>query len=156
MNDFNVLMKLLIKRGYPNKEFISTCDLIGYDYYGFLEGLVHNFGEDKASEFINKTLNKLEAFGKGIKIDLGGEEYVYLQIIDFAFGLEEETDRLYIDFGWGDSRIQLNGGKYITLKDLDDEDDFSDEDRDNIYDWIKERAGDQIFSVTGFLLEWGI
>jgi len=149
---------VLTKFNYPNKDDFHTLSrLSGYESDSFIGDLVEELGEEGAYKFINKSFEKLETPGKGIRIDFDSGEYVYLIIEDVYIDLDESDDSVMIDFLWGENMFYDEDGNQTTLDKMDDESDFSDFDNlDDFYDWMKNGAADYIYGKTGINVWWGI
>lgn len=156
MNKFKFLLKVLSTQGYPNPKLRSIKKALGYNGEDFLIDLTSELGIKKAEEFIRKTLEKLSEPNTQdytIKVPLKGyvDSFVELIIYDFYIDDEESETDIIINYGFGDSRIVHPGdGVAKTLDDISDEadmgnwadyQDFLDDIRGNIYDYIANRCG---------------
>ena len=129
--------------GYPNSSVNSIANSINYELDNFLPDLVEEVGEIKADEFVERTLNKLSEDGKGIRVPLSNDKYIYLQIHQSRIDLEETEDAVLIDWSWGDSRLGAldeDGNEYeATLEEIYDNMDMGDwGDYDEMIDNIKD------------------
>jgi len=152
-NDLLQALKVFKKFGYPNENFRSLTNMVGYNSDSFIEDLIETLGMDKTQNFIKQTIEKLEKDGQ-IYIPLWSEgEYVYLDIIDFNID-EDDLSCVFIEWTWGDSKILDDNNNLVTLSDLDEDNDPWD--LDDFYDHLKESVSDYISKKTGFDLCWGI
>jgi hypothetical protein len=156
MTDLNRFLKVMNKMGYPNPNIISIARSMDYDLDNFLLDLVEEVGEEKANEFTDRALSKLNQDGKGIRVPLDSKNhnYIYLEIHQSKIGLDESDDSVLIDWSWGDNRltgVDENGEEYdSTMDEIYDNigigewgefDEMIDVIRDECYDFIRENCG---------------
>jgi hypothetical protein len=156
MTDLNRFLKVMNKLGYPNPNIISIARSMDYNLDNFLLDLVEEVGEEKANEFIDKALSKLNQDGKGIRVPLDSEnhKYIYLEIHQSRINLDETEDAVLIDWSWGDNRltgVDENGEEYdsnmdeiyenLGMGEWGEFDEMIDNIRDGCYDFIRENCG---------------
>ena len=101
MMDFNVILKILNKRGgYPNKNLDTFLDVFNMRKFDFLKSMVDKFGKEGAEQFIQNSLRNKSREGR-IRISPG--EYV-------APGYEKES---FIELDLDDVTV--------TIEDVDNE-----------------------------------
>jgi hypothetical protein len=101
MMDFNVILKILNKRGgYPNKNLDTFLDVFNMRKFDFLKSMVDKFGKEGAEQFIQNSLRNRSREGR-IRISPG--EYV-------APGYEKES---FIELDLDDVTV--------TIEDVDNE-----------------------------------
>jgi hypothetical protein len=101
MMDFNVILKILNKRGgYPNKNLDTFLDVFNMRKFDFLKSMVDKFGKEGAEQFIQNSLRNRSKEGR-IRISPG--EYV-------APGYEKES---FIELDLDDVTV--------TIEDVDNE-----------------------------------
>ena len=101
MMDFNVILKILNKRGgYPNKNLDTFLDVFNMKKFDFLRLMVEKFGKEGAEQFIQNSLRNKSKEGR-IRVSPG--EYV-------APGYEKES---FIE-------LDLDNVK-ATIEDIDNE-----------------------------------
>jgi hypothetical protein len=138
MMDFNVILKILNKRGgYPNKNLDTFLDVFGMKKFDFLKSMVDKFGKEGAEQFIQNSLRNKSREGK-IRISAG--EYV-------APGYENES---FIELDLDDVQVKIEDveNEYwqtVELKNWDISD-------SNIV--VETEDGEiEIYDVDGFLEE---
>jgi hypothetical protein len=154
MSELNRFLRVMNKMGYPSPDTISIARSMDYDLDNFLPDLVEEVGEERADEFTEKALEKLSENGKGIRIPLGDNKYIYLQIHQSRLDLEETETQVLIDWSWGDSKltgVDEDGNEYdATLDELYDNigmgewgdwDEMIDNLKDESYDYIRNHCG---------------
>jgi hypothetical protein len=154
MSNLNTFLRVMNKMGYPNPNTVSIARSMDYDLDNFLPDLVEEVGEERADEFTEKTLEKLSENGKGIRVPLGDERYIYLQIYQSRFDLEETETQVLIDWSWGDNKltgVDEDGNEYYaTLDELYDNigmgewgewDEMMDNIKSECYDYIRDNCG---------------
>jgi hypothetical protein len=154
MSNIKTFLKVMSKMGYPNSSVNSIANSINYELDNFLPDLVEEVGEIKSDEFVERTLNKLSEDGKGIRVPLSNDKYIYLQIHQSRIDLEETEDAVLIDWSWGDSRLGAldeDGNEYeatleeiydnMDMGDWGDYDEMIDNIKDSCYDFIQENCG---------------
>jgi hypothetical protein len=154
MSELNRFLRVMNKMGYPSPDTISIARSMDYDLDNFLPDLVEEVGEERADEFTEKALEKLSENGKGIRIPLGDNKYIYLQIYQSRLDLEETETQVLIDWSWGDSKltgVDEDGNEYdATLDELYDNigmgewgdwDEMIDNLKDESYDYIRNHCG---------------
>lgn len=154
MSELNRFLRVMNKMGYPSPDTISIARSMDYDLDNFLPDLVEEVGEERADEFTEKALEKLSENGKGIRIPLGDNKYIYLQIYQSRLDLEETETQVLIEWGWGDSKltgVNEDGNEYdATLDELYDNigmgewgdwDEMIDNLKDESYDYIRNHCG---------------
>lgn len=156
MTDLNRFLKVMNKLGYPNPNIISIAQSMDYDLDNFLLDLVEEVGEEKANEFTDKALSKLNQDGKGIRVPLDDENhnYIYLEIHQSKIGLDETDDSVLIDWSWGDNLltgVDENGEEYdsnmdeiyenLGIGEWGEFDEMLDNIRDECYDFIRDNCG---------------
>ena len=154
MSELNRFLRVMNKMGYPSPDTISIARSMDYDLDNFLPDLVEEVGEERADEFTEKALEKLSENGKGIRIPLGDNKYIYLQIYQSRLDLEETETQVLIEWGWGDSKltgVDEDGNEYdATLDELYDNigmgewgdwDEMIDNLKDESYDYIRNHCG---------------
>lgn len=142
--------------GYPNPKLDSIFYAVDYDSEYFLQDLTNELGIQKAEEFVRKTLDKLSEPNTQdytIKVPLNYylNSWVELEIYDFYIDDEEAENDIIINYGWGKTKItHPENGVVKTLEDISDEadmgnwadyQDFLDEIRGNVYNFIQKRCG---------------
>ena len=154
MSELNRFLRVMNKMGYPSPDTISIARSMDYDLDNFLPDLVEEVGEERADEFTEKTLEKLSENGKGIRIPLGDNKYIYLQIYQSRLDLEETETQVLIDWSWGDSKltgVDEDGNEYdATLGELYDNigmgewgdwDEMIDNIKNECYDYVRDNCG---------------
>jgi hypothetical protein len=154
MSNLNTFLRVMNKMGYPNPNTESIARSMDYDLDNFLPDLVDEVGEERADEFTEKSLEKLSENGKGIRIPLGDDKYVYLQIYQSRLDLEETETQVLINWSWGDSKltgVDEDGNEYdATLQELYDNigmgewgdwDEMIDNIKNECYDYIRDNCG---------------
>lgn len=139
MMDFNVILKILNKRGgYPNKNLDTFLDVFNMKKFDFLKSMVDKFGKEGAEQFIQNNLRKKSREGK-IRISAG--EYV-------APGYENESF-IELDLDNVKATIEDIGNEYwqtVELKNWNISD-------SNIV--VETEDGEiEIYDVDGFLEEF--
>jgi hypothetical protein len=95
MMDFNVILKILNKRGgYPNKNLDTFLDVFNMRKFDFLKSMVNKFGKEGAEQFIQNSLRNRSREGR-IRISPG--EYV-------APGYENES---FIELDLDDVQVKI-------------------------------------------------
>jgi hypothetical protein len=120
MSNIKTFLKVMSKMGYPNSSVNSIANSINYELDNFLPDLVEEVGEIKSDEFVERTLNKLSEDGKGIRVPLSNDKYIYLQIHQSRIDLEETEDAVLIDWSFGENKltgVDENGEEYDTTMD---------------------------------------
>ena len=107
MSNIKTFLKVMSKVGYPNSSVISIANSIDYDLDNFLPDLVEEVGEIKADEFVERTLNKLSEDGKGIRVPLTNNNYIYLQIYQPSIDLDETDSSVLIDWSFGENKLTV-------------------------------------------------
>jgi hypothetical protein len=64
MSELNKFLKVMNKMGYPNPNTKSIARSMDYDLDEFLPNLVEEVGEERAEEFTENALSKLNEDGK--------------------------------------------------------------------------------------------
>jgi hypothetical protein len=154
MSELNRFLRVMNKMGYPSPDTISIARSMDYDLDNFLPDLVEEVGEERADEFTEKALEKLSENGKGIRIPLGDNKYIYLQIHQSRLDLEETETQVLIDWSWGDSKltgVDEDGNEYdATLGELYDNigmgewgdwDEMIDNIKNECYDYVRDNCG---------------
>jgi hypothetical protein len=156
MSNLNTFLKVMTKMGYPNSSTMSIAKSIDYDLDNFLSDLVEEFGEERADEFTERALSKLNKDGKGIRVPLDDENhnYIYLEIHQSRIDLDETEDAVLIDWSWGDNvltGVDGNGEEYdsnmdeiydnIGMGEWGEFDEMIDNIRDECYDYIRNNCG---------------
>ena len=139
MMDFNVILKILNKRGgYPNKNLDTFLDVFNMRKFDFLKSMVDKFGKEGAEQFIQNSLRNKSREGR-IRISAG--EYV-------APGYENES---FIELDLDDVTV--------TIEDVDNEywhnvvlEDWNVSDSNIV---VETEDGEiEIYDVYGFLEEF--
>jgi hypothetical protein len=139
MMDFNVILKILNKRGgYPNKNLDTFLDVFNMRKFDFLKSMVDKFGKEGAEQFIQNSLRNRSREGR-IRISAG--EYV-------APGYENES---FIELDLDDVTV--------TIEDVDNEywhnvvlEDWNVSDSNIV---VETEDGEiEIYDVYGFLEEF--
>lgn len=151
MSELNKFLKVMNKMGYPNPNTKSIARSMDYDLDEFLPNLVEEVGEERTNEFVENALSKLSKDGKGIKIFLNDNEYIYLEIYESRIDLDETEDSVLIHWSWGDSHLfDENEQEYKTIEEMyedigmgewSDWDDMIDSFKNECYDFIKDNCG---------------
>lgn len=154
MSELNTFLRVINKMGYPNPSTASIARSMDYNLDNFLPDLVAEVGEERADEFTEKALEKLSENGKGIRIPLESDRYIYLIIYDTKINLDETETQVFINWGWGDSKltgVDEDGNEYdATLQELYDDigmgewgewDEMIDNLKDESYDYIRNHCG---------------
>jgi hypothetical protein len=154
MSELNRFLRVMNKMGYPSPDTISIARSMDYDLDNFLPDLVEEVGEERADEFTEKALEKLSENGKGIRIPLGDNKYIYLQIHQSRLDLEETETQVLIDWSWSDSKltgVDEDGNEYdATLGELYDNigmgewgdwDEMIDNIKNECYDYVRDNCG---------------
>jgi hypothetical protein len=155
MSELNRFLKVMNRMGYPNPSTITIARSMDYDLDMLLTDLVDEVGEERAEEFTENALEKLSEDGKGIRIPLGNDRYIYLQIFQSRIDLDEMETSVLIDWSWGDSKltgVNEDGNEYdATIEELYDNIGMGDwGEWDEMVDEIKEMAYDHIKLNCGF------
>jgi hypothetical protein len=154
MTNLNTFLRVMNKMGYPNPNTESIARSMDYDLDNFLPDLVEEVGEERADDFTEKALEKLSENGKGIRIPLGDERYIYLQIHQSRLDLDETETQVLIDWSFGENKltgVDEDGNEYdSTLNDLYDNigmgdwgdwDEMIDNIKNECYDYIRDNCG---------------
>lgn len=157
--DFKVLLKFLLKTGYPTDDFYFVTKSIDYNTDNFLSDMVDSLGEDGAYDFINKALDEISD-ENGIRIDLSDlyrtDSWVYIIVKNFYIDLNETEECILVRTEWGKSRIEHpSDGEVKTIQEIESDLDMGDySEYYDFLDSIKEEANLQISSKTGFCFWW--
>jgi len=154
MNDLNRFLKVMTKMGYPNPNIISIARSMDYDLDDFIPNLVEEFGEEGTDEFTERALRKLSEDGKGIRVPLGNDRYIYIYIHQSRIDLDETETQVLIDWSFGENKltgVDEDGNEYdSTLNDLYDNigmgdwgdwDEMIDNIKNECYDYIRDNCG---------------
>jgi hypothetical protein len=154
MNDLNRFLKVMTKMGYPNPNIISIAMSMDYDLDDFIPNLVEEFGEEGTDEFTERALRKLSEDGKGIRVPLGNDRYIYIYIHQSRIDLNETETQVLIDWSFGENKltgVDEDGNEYdSTLNDLYDNigmgdwgdwDEMIDNIKNECYDYIRDNCG---------------
>lgn len=158
-HDFKLLMKFLLKTGYPTDNFEFVTKSINYDTNNFLRDMVESLGEDGAYDFVNKALDEISD-ENGIRVDLkniyGTDSWVYIIVDNFNIDLDESGQCILMRSSWGKSRIEHpHDGVVATVQEIESELDMGDySDYYDFLDSIRDEANEQISSKTGFCFWW--
>jgi hypothetical protein len=155
MSNIKTFLKVMSKMGYPNSSVNSIANSINYELDNFLPDLVEEVGEIKADEFVERTLNKLSEDGKGIRVPLSNDKYIYLQIHQSRIDLEETETQVLVDWSFGENKltgVDGAGHEYdTTMDELYDDIDMGEwGDWDEMIDNIKEECYDYVRDNCGF------
>lgn len=154
MSELKKFLKVMSKLGYPNPNTESIARSMGYDLDEFLPELVEEVGKERAEEFTENALSKLSEDGKGIRISLNDNNYIYLQIYQSRIDLDETETQVLIDWGWGENKltgVDENGDEYdstmgeiydnIGMGDWGEWDEMVDNIKSECYDHIRDNCG---------------
>lgn len=139
MMDFNVILKILNKRGgYPNKNLDTFLDVFNLKKFNFLKLMVDKFGKEGAEQFIQ---NSLREKSREDKIRISAGKYV-------APGYENESF-IELDLDYVTAKIEDVENEYwqtVELKNWNISD-------SNII--VETEDGEiEIYDVDGFLEEF--
>ena len=154
MTNLNTFLRVMNKMGYPNPNTTTIARSMDYDLDNFLPNLVDEVGEERADEFTEKALEKLSEEGKGIRVPLENDRYVYLIIYDSRLDLEETETQVLISWGFGENKltgVDEDGNEYdstldelydnIGMGDWGDWDEMIDNIKDECYEHIRDNCG---------------
>lgn len=154
MNDLNRFLKVMTKMGYPNPNIISIARSMDYDLDDFIPNLVEEFGEEGTDEFTERALRKLSEDGKGIRVPLGDDRYIYLYVEQSRIDLDETETQVLIDWSFGENKltgVDEDGNEYdstlnglydnIGMGDSGDWDEMIDDIKNECYDYIRDNCG---------------
>jgi hypothetical protein len=154
MNDLNRFLKVMAKMGYPSPNTVLIAKSMDYDLDEFLIDLVDEVGEERTDEFVEDALSKLSEDGKGIRVPLNNNNYIYLHIYQSRIDLNETDNAVLVDWGWGENKltgVDENGNEfdstmdelydYIGMGDWGEWDEMIDSIQDECYDYIKNNCG---------------
>jgi hypothetical protein len=154
MSELNKFLKVMNKMGYPNPNTKSIARSMDYDLDEFLLDLVEEVGKERAEEFTENALSKLSENGKGIRVPLNDNNYIYLQIYESRIDLDETETQVLIDWGWGENTltgVDENGDEYdstmdeiyynIGMGEWGEWDDMIDNIKGECYHYIRDNCG---------------
>jgi hypothetical protein len=155
MNDLNRFLKVMTKMGYPNPNTVSIARSMDYDLDNFLIDLVDEIGEIKSNEFVERAFEKLSKDGKGIRVPLDDNNYIYLNIYQSRIDFNETDNDVLINWSWGENKltgVDENGDEYdSTMDELYDDIGMGDwGEWDEMIENIKNECYDHINKYCGF------
>ena len=155
--EFKKVLKILAREGYPNPNLDNIFDAIDYDGEWFLSDLVKHLGEQGATEFVGKALNKLSS-GTHSDIQIKIPEivgypgsWVYIIIHSFHIELYETETDVLVNYSWGDNKIIDDEGNETTIAEMSDNLDLGEmNDWEDFIDWLRSAAYNYISTRCGF------
>ena len=152
-------LKILQKAGYPNTnpDTITIANAASYPLESFIKNLSEEIGMEGTQEFIEKVFSSLGlTYHPGLKLELGGGDYMHLIINDFDLveGEGEDITEVWIHYSFGENRLTINETP-TTLADIWDEADMGDigEVSDIQYE-IQDEFRDYIYTKTGIIIHF--
>jgi len=152
-------LKILQKAGYPNTnpDTITIANAASYPLESFIKNLYEEIGMGGTQEFIEKVFSSLGlTYHPGLKLELGGGDYMHLIINDFDLveGEGEDITEVWIHYSFGENRLTINETP-TTLADIWDEADMGDigEVSDIQYE-IQDEFRDYIYTKTGIIIHF--
>jgi len=152
-------LKILQKAGYPNTnpDTITIANAASYPLESFIKNLSEEIGMGETQEFIEKVFSSLGlTYHPGLKLELGGGDYMHLIINDFDLveGEGEDITEVWIHYSFGENRLTINETP-TTLADIWDEADMGDmgEVSDIQYE-IQDEFRDYIYTKTGIIIHF--
>jgi hypothetical protein len=141
--------------GYPNPNTVSIARSMDYDLDNFLIDLVNEIGEIKSNEFVERAFEKLSKDGKGIRVPLDDNNYIYLNIYQSRIDFNETDNDVLINWSWGENKltgVDENGDEYdSTMDELYDDIGMGDwGEWDEMIENIKNECYDHIKKYCGF------
>ena len=154
MSKVKTFLKVLNKVGYPNPDTKSIAKMIGYDLYEFIPDLVDEVGKDNAESFVKNAISKLST-KDGIKVNLSGNEYVYVIIDKSWIKIDPSGNDVSIDYRWGDSKLlaadEEENEVYKTIEEIGEDIGMGEwPDYDDLIDHIKDQFYKLILNNCGF------
>ena len=152
-------LKILQKAGYPNTnpDTITIANAASYPLESFIKNLYEEIGMGGTQEFIEKVFSSLGlTYHPGLKLELGGGDYMHLIINDFDLveGEGEDITEVWIHYSFGENRLTINETP-TTLADIWDEADMGDMGEDGeIQDEIQDEFRDYIYTKTGIIIHF--
>jgi hypothetical protein len=153
-------LKFLQKSGYPNTnvDAITIATAASYPLERFIKDLSEEIGMEGTHEFVEKVFSSLGlTYEPGLKLDLGGGDYMHLIINGFDLNEGEDDDILevWIHYSWGENRLTINDDTHTTLADIWDEADMGDMGEvSEIQDDIQNEFRDYIYAKTGIIIHF--
>jgi hypothetical protein len=153
-------LKILQKAGYPNTnpDTITIANAASYPLESFIKNLSEEIGMEGTQEFIEKVFSSLGlTYHPGLKLDLGGGDYMHLIINDFDLveGEGEDITEVWIHYSFGENRLTINDDTHTTLADIWDEADMGDMGEvGEIEDEIQDEFRDYIYTKTGIIIHF--
>lgn len=159
MSNLKTFLKVLQKTGYPNPNLKSFALMADFNLDHFLRQLYKEIGNDSTNKFIKKALDKLSEGEKGIRLDVGIDEYVYFKILDVVYNEHEWEDGVIIDWEFGDSSLLSSDddGNEIhkTIQQIGDDVGMGEwSEYDEMIDYLKSEMSAKIFNNCGFNSWW--
>jgi hypothetical protein len=152
-------LKILQKAGYPNTnpDTITIANAASYPLESFIKNLYEEIGMGGTQEFIEKVFSSLGlTYHPGLKLELGGGDYMHLIINDFDLveGEGEDITEVWIHYSFGENRLTINETP-TTLADIWDEADMGDMGEvGEIQDEIQDEFRDYIYAKTGIIIHF--
>jgi hypothetical protein len=152
-------LKILQKAGYPNTnpDTITIANAASYPLESFIKNLAEEIGMEGTQEFIEKVFSSLGlTYHPGLKLELGGGDYMHLIINDFDLveGEGEDITEVWIHYSFGENRLTINETP-TTLADIWDEADMGDMGEvGEIQDEIQDEFRDYIYTKTGIIIHF--
>ena len=152
-------LKILQKAGYPNTnpDTITIANAASYPLESFIKNLSEEIGMEGTQEFIEKVFSSLGlTYHPGLKLELGGGDYMHLIINDFDLveGEGEDITEVWIHYSFGENRLTINETP-TTLADIWDEADMGDMGEvGEIQDEIQDEFRDYIYTKTGIIIHY--
>lgn len=159
MSELKTFLKVLQKVGYPNPNLKSIAKMADFDLNNFLPHLHEEIGVDKTNEFVKKSLDKLSEGKKGIRLDVGIDEYVYFKILDVVYNEHELESGIIIDWEFGDSSILSSDDEgnetHKTIQQVGDDVGMGEwSEYNEMIDYFKDEMSAKIFNNCGFHSWW--
>jgi hypothetical protein len=159
MMEVKNFLKILQKAGYPNTnpDTITIANAASYPLESFIKNLSEEIGMEGTQEFIEKVFSSLGlTYHPGLKLELGGGDYMHLIINDFDLveGEGEDITEVWIHYSFGENRLTINETP-TTLADIWDEADMGDMGEvSEIQDEIQDEFRDYIYAKTGIIIHF--
>ena len=160
MMEVKNFLKILQKAGYPNTnpDTITIANAASYPLESFIKNLSEEIGMEGTQEFIEKVFSSLGlTYHPGLKLELGGGDYMHLIINDFDLveGEGEDITEVWIHYSFGENRLTINNDTHTTLADIWDEADMGDMGEvSEIQDEIQDEFRDYIYAKTGIIIHF--
>jgi hypothetical protein len=160
MMEVKNFLKVLQKSGYPNPnpDALTISRFSSYPLESFIKNLSEEIGMEKTHEFIEKVFSSLGlTYHPGLKLELGGGDYMHLIINEFDLvkGEGEDITEVWIHYSFGENRLTINDDTHTTLADIWDEADMGDMGEvSEIQDEIQDEFRDYIYAKTGIIIHF--